>query len=96
MKFDFCETLFVCIMCIICVFQNIALDIFLKGKGTHQCDLFSQEELNIENHGNYAIMTASIDQWHAGIGLFYQESAKLRAIRANVQTCLPCSRAWHA
>ena len=77
----------------------------MKGKGTHQCDLFSQEELNIENHDSYAIMAASIDQWHAGIGLFYQESAKLRAIRAkNVLTCqhaflahvlgvLKCSRA---
>ena len=39
-------------MCINCVFWNIALDIFLKifkDKGMHQCDLFSHEELNIEN-----------------------------------------------
>ena len=31
---------------------NIALDIFLKvlkDEGMHRCDLFSQEELNIEN-----------------------------------------------
>ena len=51
-KFDFCETLFICIMCINCVFWNIALDIFLKifkDEGMHQCDLFSHEELNIEN-----------------------------------------------
>ena len=44
--------LFICIMWIICVFFNIALDTFLKilkGKGMHQCDLFSQEELNIKN-----------------------------------------------
>ena len=39
-------------MCIICVFLNITLDIFLKilkDKGMHRCDLFSQEELNTEN-----------------------------------------------
>ena len=39
-------------MCIICVLCIIALDIFLKilkDKGIHQCDLFSHEELNIEN-----------------------------------------------
>ena len=39
-------------MCIIYVFLNIALDIFLKilkDKGMHQCDLFSHEELNIGN-----------------------------------------------
>ena len=51
MKFDFCERLFIYIMCIICFF-NIALDIvlkILKLKGMHRCDLFSQEELNIEN-----------------------------------------------
>ena len=39
-------------MCLI-VFWNIALDIFLKifkNKGMHQCDLISQEELNIENN----------------------------------------------
>ena len=51
-KFDFCKTLVICIMCIIYVFWNIALDIFLKilkDKGMHQCDLFSHEELNIGN-----------------------------------------------
>ena len=36
-------------MCIIYVFWNIALNIFLKDKGMHHCDLFSQEELNIEH-----------------------------------------------
>ena len=36
-------------MRIIYVFWNIALDIFLKDKVMHHCDLFSQEELNIEN-----------------------------------------------
>ena len=49
MKFDFCEALFMCIKCIIYVFWDIALNIFLKDKGMHHCDLFSQEELNIEN-----------------------------------------------
>ena len=49
MKFDFCEVLFICIMHIIYVFWNIASDIFLKDKVMHHCDLFSQEELNIEN-----------------------------------------------
>ena len=39
-------------MCIICVFWNIALDIFfkiLKDEVMHQSDLFSLEELNIDN-----------------------------------------------
>ena len=39
-------------MCIICVFWNSALDIFLKilkDKVMHQSDLFSLEELNIDN-----------------------------------------------
>ena len=49
MKFNFCEALFIYIMCIIYVFWNIALNIFLKDKGMHHCDLFSQEELNIEH-----------------------------------------------
>ena len=49
MKFDFWEVLFICIMRIIYVFWNIALDIFLKDKVMHHCDLFSQEKLNIEN-----------------------------------------------
>ena len=31
------------------VFWNTVLDIFLKDKGMHHCDLFSQQELNIEN-----------------------------------------------
>ena len=31
------------------VFWNIALDIFLKDRGMHQCDLFYQEQLNTEN-----------------------------------------------
>ena len=49
MKFDFWEVLFICIMRIIYVFWNIALDIFLKDEVMHHCDLFSQEKLNIEN-----------------------------------------------
>ena len=39
-------------MCFICFLEH-CLDIFLKilkDKGMHQCDLVSQEELNIENN----------------------------------------------
>ena len=58
----------------------------------HQCDLFSQEELNIENvyhylRGNpyFAIMTVSIDQWHAGIGLFYGNvSVSIKVFNTNI------------
>ena len=53
--------------CIICVFWNTALDIFLKilkDKAMHRCDLFSQEELNIENVFTFTIMTG----WPAILG----------------------------
>ena len=61
---------------------NITFNIFLKllkHKAMHQCDLFSQEELNIENVLPLFKMLSlfynhDIDQWHAGIGLIMEKS----------------------
>ena len=47
-----CNIIIHIIMCFICFLEH-CLDIFLKilkDKGMHQCDLVSQEELNIENN----------------------------------------------
>ena len=52
MKFGFRDTLFICIMCIICFseycFRYFFLKI-LKDKDMYQSNLFSLEELNIED-----------------------------------------------
>ena len=53
MKFDFCQVLLIYILCTIYLFiyffWNIDLNVFLKDEGMHNCDLFSQEELDIGN-----------------------------------------------
>ena len=79
-------------LCALFVFWNIALDSFLKilkDNGMHQCDLFFQEELNIENTLLLfkRVMTVTIDKWHEYTGLFYRKVYFLIKV-LNTNTCL--------